>query len=197
MGEARSFDSEGFVKLDVLRSVGEMVFAADDVGDLHFDVVDYVDEVEDPRAVWAAHGHVGVRPGVGEIERDGAADFVMHCDGLARRAEAQRPRVLVDHALVLQDFQIPLVDGSALALVVGAVVPAFLRALVPFEPEPAKSFVNASDRLLVVTLAVGILNAQNERAAGVTGMEPVEEGGAGPADMKEAGWRGGEADADV
>ena len=34
--------------LDVLRRVGEMIFAADHVRDLHFEIVDHVYEMENP-----------------------------------------------------------------------------------------------------------------------------------------------------
>ena len=42
-------------------------------------------------------------------------------------------------------------------------------------------------------LAVGVLDAQQELAAGVAGIEPVEQRRARPADVQEAGGRGSEA----
>ena len=187
MGEARGLDAEGLVEFDVFRGVREVVLAADDIGDLHLDVVDDVDEMENPRAVGTADGHVGMGAGVGEVEGDVAADFVADDDAFARGAEAQGAGVFVDHAFVLEDLEVALVDGAAFALAVGAVVAAFFRALVPVETEPAESVIDGPHGLFVVALAVGILDAQDEGATGVAGVEPVEEGGAGAADVEEAG----------
>src|SRR3712207_6918846 len=53
---------------------------------------------------------------------------------------------------------------------------------------------NAGDHLPGRALGVGILDTEDERAAETTGQQPVEEGGAGAADVKVAGWGGGEAD---
>ena len=111
----------------------------------------------------------------------------MDGDGLARRAEAQGSGILVDHAFVLENLEVALVDGAAFALVIRAVVAALFGALVPVESEPAESVINGADRLLVVTFAVGVLDAQNKGSSGVAGVEPVEEGGAGAADVEEAG----------
>ena len=44
-------------------------------------------------------------------------------------------------------------------------------------------------------LLVGVLDAQDEGAAGLPGVEPVEQRRAGAADVEVAGGRGGEADA--
>ena len=174
VGEPRRLDSEGFVELDVLRCVGQMVFAADDIGDLHFDIVDHIDEVENPRPVRAAHGHVGVSPGIREIENDGAADFVMDGDAFARGAETQRAGILVNHALVLKNFQVAFVNRSAFALVIGSVIAALLRALVPVESEPAQTVINPAHGLVVVALAIGVLDAQDKRSSGMAGVQPVE-----------------------
>ena len=49
---------------DVFRRVREMVFAANDVRNLHLDVVNHIDEMKDPRTIGTANGHVGMRPGI-------------------------------------------------------------------------------------------------------------------------------------
>ena len=49
------------------------------------------------------------------------------------------------------------------------------------------------DRLGRGALAVGVLDAQQEFAAGALGVEPVEQSRPRPADMQEAGGRGREA----
>ena len=45
-------------ELEVLRRVGKVILAANDVRDLHLDVVHDIHEMEDPRAVRAADRHV-------------------------------------------------------------------------------------------------------------------------------------------
>src|SRR5438874_6535423 len=68
---------------------------------------------------------------------------------------------------------------------------------VPVEAEPAEAVDDRGDRLGGRALAVGVLDAQTEDPAVVTRIEPVEQCGAGAADMQEAGRRGGETDNDT
>ena len=68
-------------------------------------------------------------------------------------------------------------------------------ALVPVEAEPAHALQNAVDHLCGRALEVGVLNAQDERAAVMAGEQPVEQRGAGAADVQIAGGRGRETDA--
>ena len=65
--------------------------------------------------------------------------------------------------------------------------------LVPVEPEPLERVEDVVDQLGPVALGVGVLDAQEERAAGVAGEQPVEQGGAGAADVQVAGRRRREA----
>ena len=69
------------------------------------------------------------------------------------------------------------------------------RALVPVEAEPAHAFQDAFDHGLGGALEVGVLDAEDEGAAGVAGEEPVEERGAGATNVQVAGGRGSETDA--
>ena len=68
---------------------------------------------------------------------------------------------------------------------------------VPVEAEPAHAVEDRVDRRLGGAGLVGILDPQQEAAAMVAGVEPVEQGGAGAADMEEAGRRGREAGDDA
>ena len=77
MGEAGRLGAQCAVELDVLRGVGEMIFAANDVGDLHLDVVDHTDEVEDPGTVGTAERQIGVGSGIGQVELDLSANLVI------------------------------------------------------------------------------------------------------------------------
>ena len=64
---------------------------------------------------------------------------------------------------------------------------------IPLHTEPGQAVDDGFDGRLGRTGAVGILDAQQELAAGVASIEPVKERGARTADMQEAGRRGGEA----
>ena len=71
-----------------------------------------------------------------------------------------------------------------------ALAPAELRnrIAIPIEPEPRQAVHDGADRVLGGTGAVGILDPEQEFAAVVAGKEPIEERGAGAADMQIAGW---------
>src|SRR5439155_1405825 len=53
------------------------------------------------------------------------------------------------------------------------------RALVPVQPEPRQGAIDPLGPLVAVALGVGVLDAQQERTALLTGEEPVEQGRAG------------------
>ena len=61
-------------------------------------------------------------------------------------------------------------------------------------PSHASDDEDAVDPLLAVALGVGVLDAQDEGAAGVAGEEPVEQRRPGAADVEEPRGRRGEAD---
>ena len=61
---------------------------------------------------------------------------------------------------------------------------------VPVEPEPAHPVEDRGDRRLGRARAIGILDAQKEGAACVTGIKPVEQSGARTADVQKSGGRG-------
>ena len=88
-----------------------------------------------------------------------------------------------------------LVDRQPLHLPVGADGAADVRALVPVEAEPVH--VAEDDRLVLgrAPLVIGVLDAEDERAARLARPEPVEERRAHAADVEVAGRRGGEAEA--
>jgi hypothetical protein len=53
------------------------------------------------------------------------------------------------------------------------------------------------DRLLGVAGGVGVLEAEDQLAAVVPGVEPIEQRGARAANVEETRWAGGESDADA
>jgi hypothetical protein len=62
---------------DVLGGVAQMILAADDVGDVHFEVVNDVDEVEHGLAVGALDDEIGIKLlAVGQFADDVADDEV-------------------------------------------------------------------------------------------------------------------------
>ena len=63
---------------------------------------------------------------------------------------------------------------------------------VPLQAEPRQPVEDRGDRGLGRAGAVGVLDAQEERAAVMAREQPVEERRAGAADVQEAGRRGGE-----
>ena len=67
------------------------------------------------------------------------------------------------------------------------------RALVPVQPEPRQGAIDPLGPLVAVALGVGVLDAQQERTALLTGEEPVEQGRAGASDVEIAGRRRREA----
>ena len=87
VGKVRRRGAERTIKLDVLRCIGKMIFAADNMGNFHLDVVDHVHEMENPRAVGSPDRHIGMRPRISEIEVDLAADNIVYHDVLARRTK--------------------------------------------------------------------------------------------------------------
>ncbi len=70
------------------------------------------------------------------------------------------------------------------------------RPLVPVELEPAQRVEDLLDVLGRRALAVGVLDAQQQRAILAAGEQPVVEGGARAANVQRTGGRGGEADAE-
>src|SRR6185437_9078091 len=79
------------------------------------------------------------------------------------------------------------VDWQALGLEVRLKRPSDLGPLVPLHAEPAQALVNRFQRAGGDPILIGIFDPQQERAAGVASVEPVEERGVNVADVREAG----------
>src|SRR5690348_5161586 len=99
--------------------------------DLHFDIVDHVDEMKDPRAVGPTDRHVRFHT---TIEFDSTADLVVHYDRAPRRSETDRSGILINEAFVLEQLQMVFVDRSALALEIRSKPTAFSGSFVPIQP---------------------------------------------------------------
>jgi hypothetical protein len=186
---------EGVVEFDVFRRVREVVLATDHMRELHFDVVDDIHKMENPRTVRSADRHVGVGRGIRHVELDATTNDVLDHHRFARRAETDGAAVLVDMPPGLKDREVFFVNGIPLALAVGTELAAHVRTLVPVEAEPFQAVENDLVRLGRVAFFIRVLDAEDELAAVFAGVEPIEEGGAGPADMEKAGGRWCEAGA--
>ena len=196
MGVLRRVSAERLDELEVLGRVHQVVFAADHVRDVHFQVVHHIDEMEDITSIGAFDDHVGRVRKVAVIDGHFTADEVVHGDGLALEAEAPGTVVLINAAGVGEFLEPRVVDGLALALEIRPAGAVLAGAFVPVEAEPAHAVEDRLAGFLGVAGLVGVLDAQDERAAMFAGEEPVEERGACAADVEVAGWRRGEAGAD-
>ncbi len=117
-----------------------------------------------------------------------------------RTMSSQPGRALVRHAeadgaLVL--VGVPVGEQLAGDVLVASEAVELERDLaVPVEAEPGERLLDLRDRVLDLAAHVRVLDAQQELAALVTGVEPVEERGADAPDVEEAGGAGSEADSD-
>jgi len=76
------------------------------------------------------------------------------------------------------------VDVQALGLPVRSVRTADLHTLVPVQPEPPQGIEELAVGLLAVARGVGVLDPEDERAADVPGVRPVEQRRADQADVR-------------
>src|SRR5271155_4438525 len=86
------------------------------------------------------------------------------------------------------------IDVGALGLAIGAIWPAYIGALIPSESEPVE---RVEDHLLGgcdEAGAVGVLDAEDEFAVALFGVEIVDEADIGGADVGVACGRGSDAD---
>jgi hypothetical protein len=196
MGERRRIRAQRLVQFDMFWGVGKMILTADDVSDLHLQIVDDVDEMKDPGSVGTADGHIRMRGRIRHIEGNVSTDEVGNRHSLARRTEADRALILIGMAARLQSREVFLVNLSSLALLVWTESAAFSRPFIPVEAEPPQSFINRLHRLRCVSLFIGILDAQDEGSTVLADEKPVEQRGARTADMKVAGGRRSESGTD-
>src|ERR1700691_2379178 len=107
MGETWWSCAQRLVELNMPCCIRQMVLAPDNMGNFHFDVVDNVYEMKDPRTVRASNSHVWLHAA---IKLDPTTNDVVHDYRLPRRAETYSSVILVNDALLLQPIQIRLID---------------------------------------------------------------------------------------
>src|SRR5690606_38146257 len=98
---------------------------------------------------------------------------------------------------LLQALDHVAVDLGALRLPVGRVGPALLDALVPVDAEPLERVDELQVALLGIARGIRVFHPEDELAARVSGVGPVEECGAHHADVRGAGGRRAEPDAHI
>ena len=89
------------------------------------------------------------------------------------------------------------IDRQAFRLEVRAEIAADPGAFIPVNIQPIQAVEDGVHGAGDEPFPVGVLDADDEAAAVVTGKEPVEKGGADVADMRVTGRAGRIADADV
>ena len=108
-------DTERAEQCDMLRRVREMIFAANDVGDLHFDVVHDVDKMEHRVAVTADNDKIGIEHfSLVERSDDVADDEIGNLHRLACHFETDGAFTFVGHFFVHQLPDAAFVDVAAL-----------------------------------------------------------------------------------
>ena len=204
------------------RGVGQVVVAADDMGDAHVMVVhddrmhvggvsvrakdDEIVEV----LVWETHVALDVVPNDGlAICGRLDADCGLH---IGRRlgwvAVAPAPVIARRPAFGPRPLtHLGKLFGGGITFIGLAEPNEFFRYLpmprsaailrdrlsLPVEAEPGQAVENCRRGRLGRSLAVGILDAQQHRAPGMAGIQPVEQRGSGSANMQVARWRRGKA----
>ena len=153
------------------------------------------DEMEHRLAVGAQDHEVGIGFfAVGEVAADFAFDEVVDDGGLALHLELDGAFVLIGEAAGQKPFDAALIIFLPLRLEIRAAIAlaraggiAGERAFVPVEAEPAQAVEDDVHGFLRIARGIGVLNAQNEGAAGVPGVKPVEQSRARTADVQVAG----------
>ena len=227
VGERRHGRAEGLIDHDLTRGVGQVVVAADDMGDLHHGVVDDGREVIRGRAIGAEDDKVVELLGVeGHLAVDGVVDndvaaVLGHLDaqdvglaGLDATAGLLGIKIAATALIALEGVLallrglavgielllgaeagiglalVPkllgglLVQDQALGLGVGAKIAAHLGTLVPVKTQPTHGAQNNLRVLVGGTGGVGVVDAQDERAAVCAGESPVIDSGAGAANVQ-------------
>src|SRR4030095_7393953 len=114
-----------------------------------------------------------------------SADKIVESERLPRKAKAQRSVVILVHVTTgFELLRVAVVDLMTLALKVWPVVSANFRAFVPVEPEPFQPVEDSPHRRLGIARFVRVLDPQEEDPPVVTGIEPVEQGGAATPNME-------------
>jgi len=213
MGENRYMGTEGTENVHLARRVTDVVLATDDMADAHVEIVDDNGQIVGRRPIGLADHQVvefAVLPG------NPTSDHVIETNGtLDRSTEADHMRsgginvtgaavpvvlgfLLALHLLGTEDIEsLPGAVAAVSMPLLKQPIDHFLvtvetlgleeRPFVVLEAEPGHALEDGVDRFRGRAFKVGVLDAQNERAAMATGMKPGEERGTGTTDVEVAG----------
>ena len=186
VAEARRGQSEGLIEDDLLGRIADVVVAAEDVGDAEEGIVDDAGEIVGRRAVRLDDDLVLDRV---RLDGDPAVDEVVEGDRPAGLdLEEDGVSVLVGLAGGEELRGLLPVDAETFALEEGF--------LVPVEAEPLEVLEDLVEEPGLGPLEVRVLDAEQELAPGMAGIEPIEDGCPGAPDVQEARRTGGESDSD-
>ena len=182
-----------------------MILAADHVRDAHLDVVHHVHQMKYRLAVGTNDYEVGIGLlAVGQLTHHVAGHQIGDRHRLTGHAELNRPLMLVRQILVEQFLNPALINLAALGLKIRpTIAPALLHRIardwpfIPIQPKPPQAVEDHVDRFARVAGVVRVLHAQDERAAGVAGIKPVEQRRTGAADVKIASRAGGKTNSNT
>ncbi len=222
MRHRRHLPAERVVDLGLPRSVGEMVVAPDDVGHAHIVIVDHHRQHVCRRAVgtqeheivevlvlpYHAALNLIVNRGLAGDRRPQADHRLDPGGGLGGVAVAPTPVIELGATFAPRPLAhlVELLLGGVAAiglpggkqLLGHLAVPRGAGELidgvaVPFDPEPGQPIEDRGDRVFGGAFAVGILDPQQHLASAPSRIEPIEQRGARPSDVEEAGGRRCEA----
>jgi len=225
MGEAREIPAHGLVDPHLAECVGQVVVAANDMGDRHVVVVhDHRMQISG-RAVAAQDDQV-VHLSVGDADR-ALHQVLDHRFALTRCLQANRgfhagggvpgiaiaPTAVVARGTALGErlfAHLLQLLRRAVAVISVAPLQHLMRDLgvaggvgglenswfVAGKAKPVETFQDRPRGSVGGTFAVGVLDPQQESAAVVAGEQVVEQRGAGGADVQQPGWARGETGAD-
>ena len=225
MRKLRDRRAQRLKNLDLSSGVGDMVFAAHHMTDRHVDIISHRRQGVEKRAILAHQHRIGHGGGVNfdraahqvcpahlaarQLEapvRLAALTFpfrlvrrlqrsaIVDRRQLARSQQRTLPLQLtfglkagIDAARRLELIESHAVLGHAVDLAVGAVMR---------QPQPLQVAINRLLEFLGRSRRIGIVDAQQKAAAMFLGEQPVQQRGAGIADMQQACGRRREADSD-
>ena len=217
--------AERLPEVDLHAGVGDVVLAADDMGDAALEVVDHAGEGIERGAVGAQQHRVRQARQLHDARAEHAVQpfdlpHVQLEAPMRQLAVGQRPLVLlpghlqraavVDRRALLAELLLALVAQLLLRFEAGVEPAGGLQPLgrrgierhavglaelfIPVEAEPAEILLQRLGIFGLAALGIGVVEAQQHLAAELAGEQPVDQRGAGIADMEVARRRGGEAE---
>src|SRR5260221_3652041 len=185
MSELMWLHTQCLVELNMLSRIRQVIFTTDHVRDLHFDIVDNVHEMKNPRAIRAANGHIRFHTAV---EFDASTHLIINHHRTSRRSKPECSSILVDIALVLESLEVLFIDCVAFALEIGSEPATLSGPFVPLQTKPLQAVINYLHRLVMFATLVGILNAKHKGTAMVPSEKPIKKSSACSSHVQKTGW---------